>query len=152
MIASFHSAVQPRPRAGFTLIELMIVIGIMIVLSTLSITGIVRSLRAASVNSAAAALRLACATAQDRAMMMVGASAAEYPGVILGNRNGRWTVAVISATEAQAPSASWDRAILDEEGLPAITQFSPNVIVWQGIPQPVPQIPSSGFANQHLGL
>ena len=65
-------------------------------------------------------------------MMMVDASAAEYPGVMLANRNGRWAVAVISATASQASSADWDSATLDEEGLPAIAQFSPNVVVWEG--------------------
>lgn len=121
-----------QQNLGFTAIELMVVIAIMLLLTTLTVTGVTRSLRASSLHNAGAVVQAAASAAQQEAINMakVG-SGAHYTGVLIGYQNNRWAVAPVRITSASA-TPTFSDALLDEEGRPSVSSLSPNIVMWEG--------------------
>lgn len=120
-----------RPtRSGYSLIELMIVISVMILLSSLTLSRVVSSMRSAAVSRAMSDIRDVASQAQTRAGNLVMAADQAYPGVLIGKVDGRWQVALVNATAANAATVGWSDAVIDGQGRPAIHQMSPNVNLW----------------------
>lgn len=119
-------------RQGFSTIELLLVISVMFLLSTLSITGITRSMRVATVTNAVGAIQTAATTAQNLAMRLQKSDGQQLPGIVIAQKEGRWAVATVMVAPAQAQNATLDDAITDEQGRKAISVFSPNVVLWMG--------------------
>lgn len=123
---------MPPIRAAFSLIELMLVISVVILLSSLSISGVVRSLRVASVTDAAGAIRDAAGTAQALALARAPAAGLEVAGVVIARRDGAWTVAPVLLPAAEAGAPTLDRALADALGEPALRRLAPNAAPWLG--------------------
>ncbi len=118
------------PRGAFTLIELLIVISIMILLTTLALSGVAKALRSAALNQAASDLRAIASAAQERAIRLLPADGQGYPGVLIFQTDGRWAIAQVEVTAGGAASVDKTDALTDTEGRPVIKTMSPNVVVW----------------------
>lgn len=121
-----HKAMTNR---AFTAIELMMVISIMLILSTLTLTGVNRSLRVAAVNNAVSAIRASTATAQELALNFASGAGVNIPGILIGQHEGRWAVAPVLA-DPSSSNVTFDDAIMDDDGYPSIFHFSPNVALY----------------------
>jgi len=123
----------PNPRRrGFTVVELLLVIGVMFLLSSMAIPGITRSLRVATVTGAVASIQGAASASQNMAMNLLRSEGQAYPGVVIAQRDGRWAVASVVVAATGAASVGLAQALTDEEGRPSVQVMSPNVTLWLG--------------------
>ncbi len=121
-----------RANRAFSLIEMLIVLGVMLLLSTLSITGITKSLRVSAVQNALSAIQTASTTSMTQALRLQSVVGQAYPGVLIAMHDERWSIAPILATAAQASAVDFDKALVDDDGRSSIIALSPNVTLWIG--------------------
>ena len=95
----------PRTRVGFTAVELLIVIGVMLLLTGMAAPAVLKPLRRGAVNAAANDIAQCWREARSMAMaktLPTGASPSHY-GIVIKQEGGRGYVAVIFDTAATAP-------------------------------------------------
>lgn len=122
------------PRSGFTLIELVVVVGVLIAGSTVAVSGVFSALRGNAVEDAVRTVELVCRAAQDHARQAdVRAIAAGQPfqpgwryGVVLVDARGAGRTPWVGLT--YGPAATAEHLLLDAAGEPVLRRELPRLV------------------------
>lgn len=127
-----HRSFSSSSSSGYSLIEVLIVISVMILLSSMALTRVVTSMRTAAVSRAMSHIRETASQAQARAMNTTMGIGQAYPGVLIAKQDGRWQVGLVEAAAGSAASVTFADAVADEQGRAAVHQLSSGVRMWLG--------------------
>ncbi len=121
---------RPRSRAGFSAVELLVVLGIVMILATMAIPAIVPALRRGQVNDAATAIVQIARQARLMAMQRLPpANNFHYGVAIIYSPPAQVTVALIYGTAAQGAAA----ILQDVNSKPiAMEKLARSVMVYSG--------------------
>ncbi len=122
-------------RAGFTALEMLVVLGVIIVLSSMAVMAVVPSLRRGRVNDAAGAVIEVSRHARRLAMQRKSTPDDAHYGVVIYHDTagaGTDVVALIHGHPGDKRTNDRDRIMLAADGKPVSSfRFSPTVSIWQ---------------------